>query len=360
MTADSIKRFTREKTRPVRAGGLRIGGGAPVSVQSMTNTDTRNIPETVRQINALQAAGCQLARLAVPDGEAAGAFGEIKKQTGIPLSADVHFDYRLALAAIKNGADKLRINPGNLGGEDKAREVALAAKAAGIPIRVGVNAGSLEKDILRKYGGPTAEALCESALKYISLLEKNNFYDIVVSVKASDVPLMVSACLLLAEKTDCPQHIGVTEAGTPYRGSVRSAAGIGTLLYAGVGDTVRVSLTGDPVREVICAKEILRAMGLLSFGASVISCPTCGRTEIDIAALAEKIEAFCDTITAPVKVAVMGCAVNGPGEAREADYGVSGGRGTGVLFKKGKVVKKVPEECLADALIEMVRSDLNL
>jgi (E)-4-hydroxy-3-methylbut-2-enyl-diphosphate synthase len=263
------------------------------------------------------------------------------------------------LEAIKNGADKLRINPGNIGSESSIKKVAEAAKAAGIPIRVGVNSGSLEKGLLARYGGVTAEALCESALSSTNILEKQNFYDIVVSIKASDVPTTVAACLMFAEKSEYPQHIGITEAGTPYRGAIRSAAGVGALLYAGVGDTVRVSLTGDPIDEIKCAREILQAMKIRAFGAKVVSCPTCGRTEIDLAKLAEKVEQYADTLDKPLTIAVMGCVVNGPGEAREADYGIAGGKGAGVLFQKGAVVKTVPEDMLFGELTSLIESGYN-
>lgn len=341
---------TRNQTKTVSVGGVPVGGGNPITIQSMTNTDTRNTAATIAQILQLEEAGCEIIRVAVLDMEAAAAIEAIKKAIHIPLVADVHFDYRLALASIQNGADKLRINPGNIGDAAKVRAVAAAAKTAGIPIRVGVNAGSLEKSLLQTYG-VTAEAVTESALRQIELLEDCGFYDMVIAVKASDVTLTLQAYRLLAEKTSYPLHVGITEAGTPYRGIIRSSVGVGAVLAMGLGDTVRVSLTGDPVEEVRCAKEILQSLKLRRFGVNFISCPTCGRTEIDLPKLAAKVEAFCDTLSQPITVAVMGCVVNGPGEAREADFGVAGGRGTGVIFRKGKVLRKVSEAELADALV---------
>lgn len=341
---------TRDKTRPVRAGDVWIGGGHPVTIQSMTNTDTRNIPATREQIKRLTEAGCEIVRVAVPDAEAADALREIKKAMTVPLVADIHFDYRLALTAIAHGVDKLRINPGNIGDASKVRQVAEAAKAAGIPIRIGVNGGSLEKDILQRDGGVTAHGLAESALRHIGMLENCGFYDIVISVKASEVPLLIEAHRLLAEQIEYPLHVGVTEAGMPSKGAIRSAVGIGAVLGMGLGDTIRVSLTGDPVEEVRCAKEILQAMKLRRFGVTVVSCPTCGRTEIDLISLAQQIESYCEDIETPLTVAVMGCVVNGPGEAREADVGIAGGRGVGILFRKGEIIKKLPESELAEAL----------
>jgi (E)-4-hydroxy-3-methylbut-2-enyl-diphosphate synthase len=336
-------------------GGIPIGGGNPVIIQSMTDTDTRDAAATIAQIKRLEAAGCEVVRVAVPDTEAAQAIPVIKKAIQIPLVADIHFDYRLALLAVKYGADKLRINPGNIGGKEKVKQVAQAAKAAGIPIRVGVNGGSLEKGLLKKYGGPSPRGLAESAFGHIALMESFGFYDLFVSLKATDIPLMVDAHRILAESCPYPLHIGLTEAGTPYKGALRSAAGIGALLAMGIGDTVRVSLTGDPVQEVLCAREIVQAMGLRRFGARVISCPACGRTEIDLTALAAKVEDFCQGIQTPLTVAVMGCAVNGPGEAREADIGVAGGKGEGVLFRKGVILGKVPESELEEAIKKEIR-----
>ncbi|MCL2398823.1 MAG: flavodoxin-dependent (E)-4-hydroxy-3-methylbut-2-enyl-diphosphate synthase [Defluviitaleaceae bacterium] len=353
--------YTRDQTKTIYVGGIPIGGGNPVTIQSMTNTDTRNISATRTQIQALADAGCEIVRVAVPDNESAEAFKEIKKLSPIPVVADIHFDYRLALAAIKNGADKLRINPGNIGGENNVRMVAEAAKSAGIPIRVGVNGGSLEKELLNKYGGVTAEALCESILRHVKMLESNSFYNIALAIKTSNVPLTLAAHRLLCEKLNYPLHIGITEAGTPYRGTIKSAVGIGALLAMGIGDTVRVSLTGDPIEEVRVAKEILQAFGLRSFGPKIISCPTCGRCKVDLAAIAQKVESFCDALNTPITVAVMGCVVNGPGEAREADLGLacgdvslSDGKVYGVIFQKGQIVEKVSEDQLAEALITRI------
>jgi (E)-4-hydroxy-3-methylbut-2-enyl-diphosphate synthase len=321
----------------------------------MTNTDTRDVAATVNQIKQLTEAGCEIVRVAVPDMEAASAIRLIKKEITIPLVADVHFDYRLALSAIEHGADKLRINPGNIGGKENIKQIVREAKNRRIPIRVGVNGGSLEKEILDKYGGLTAQGLAESALKQVSILEDLDFTDIVVSVKASGIPLMVEAHKLLA---DCPYplHLGLTEAGTPYRGAIRSAACLGALLGMGIGDTIRVSLTGNPLEEIKCAKEILQAMGLRQFGPKVVSCPGCGRTEIDLEDLANKVEKYCENISAPITVAVMGCVVNGPGEAREADIGIAGGKGVGVLFRKGEIVGKLKESELYDVIVREIGS----
>ena len=345
----------RDETRVVHIGGVPIGGGNPIVIQSMTNTDTRDVAATVAQIHALQAAGCEIVRVAVRDMEAAAAVKQIKKEISLPLVADVHFDYRLALESVKNGADKLRINPGNIGDGLRLQKVAEAAKAAEIPIRVGVNGGSLEKDIMAQYG-LTAEALAESALRNISMLEGYGFNNIVVSIKASNIPLMLGAHKILAQRMPYPLHIGLTEAGTPYKGAIRSAAGMGALLAMGIGDTLRVSLSGDPTHEIRCAKEILAAMGLRRFGPTVIACPTCGRTDIDLIGLAAQVEEKLELIEKPITVAVMGCVVNGPGEAREADVGVAGGRGVGVLFRKGEIVRKVAENEILEALLEMVDS----
>ena len=341
----------RGQTKIVNIGGVRVGGGEPVKIQSMTNTDTRDIAATVAQINALAEAGCEIVRVAVPDTEAAAAIREIKARIALPLVADIHFDYRLALAAVENGADKLRINPGNIGGESRLRLVAEAAKARGLPIRVGVNGGSLEKELLAKHGGVTAQGLAESALSNVNALEKCDFEDIVVSIKASNITLMLEAHKILAEKLPYPLHIGLTEAGTPYAGALRSAAGLGAILSLGLGDTLRVSLSGDPVQEISAAKEILAAMGLRRFGVTVIACPTCGRSDIDVAGLATRIEARLAHVTTPLTVAVMGCAVNGPGEARDADIGVAGGRGSAVLFKNGEVVWTVKEDEIEEVIV---------
>ncbi len=339
-------------TRQVRIGDRTIGGGSPVLIQSMTNTRTEDVEATVAQIDALTEAGCEIVRCAVPGPEAAAAIKEIRKRIRIPLVADIHFDYRLALQAVANGADKVRINPGNIGSEDAVRAVAQAAAAAGIPIRIGVNSGSLEKRLLEKHGGVTAEALVESALEQAELLEKHAFSDIVISIKASDVPLCVQAYERIAALTDHPLHIGITEAGTVREGTIKSAVGLGILLHEGIGDTLRVSLTGDPVEEVRTAKSILRAAGLRRGGVEVVSCPTCGRTQIDLISLAEQVTRMVEDMPLDIKVAVMGCAVNGPGEAREADIGIAGGKGEGLLIRRGEIVRKVPEDRLLDTLRE--------
>ncbi|MHB8918565.1 MAG: flavodoxin-dependent (E)-4-hydroxy-3-methylbut-2-enyl-diphosphate synthase [Desulfocucumaceae bacterium] len=344
----------RNRTRPVSVGGVLVGGGAPVSVQSMTNTDTRDVAATVAQIGRLAAAGCEIVRVAVPDQEAAGALESIKRQITIPLIADIHFDYRLALRAVESGVDGLRINPGNIGGRNKVLPVVEACRDRKITIRIGVNAGSLERDLQEKHGGPTAGAMVESALRHISILEELNYREIKVSLKASDVPLMISAYRLLAEKVDYPLHVGVTESGTIRSGTVKSAVGIGALLAMGLGDTIRVSLTGDPVHEVKVGWDILKALGLRSRGVELISCPTCGRTQIDIISIANRVEELLAGVERPLKVAVMGCVVNGPGEARHADVGIAGGRGEGLIFRKGLVLRKVPEDQLVDELMREV------
>lgn len=341
----------RKKTRPVSIGKIVIGGGAPVSVQSMTNTKTDHVGQTVEQIKKLSAAGCDIVRLAVPDMAAAKAIASIKEQVDVPLVADIHFDYRLALEAIEHGVDALRLNPGNIGDPSHVAIVVKAAKTRGIPIRIGVNAGSLDKRLLAKHGGtPTAEALVESALGHIRILEKLDFNDIKISLKAHDVPLTIKAYQLMAETVDYPLHLGITEAGTVHSGVIKSAVGIGALLAQGIGDTLRVSLTGDPVDEVKVGNEILKALGLRDYGPTLISCPTCGRCNINLAAIAHEVEDKLAGIEKPIKVAVMGCVVNGPGEAREADVGVAGGKGEGLLFRKGEIIKKIPENELVSAL----------
>lgn len=352
MTEMPIK---RRKSRRIYVGSVPIGDGAPVSVQSMTNTDTRDVRATVAQIKGLEDAGCEIVRLAVPDQDAAEALYRIKQEVTAPLIADIHFDYRLAVAAMKSGADGLRINPGNIGGRDRLEKVIQEAKTRDIPIRIGVNAGSLQKDILEKYGHPTPEAMAESALEHIGLFEEMDFTNIKISMKSSNVLNTIFAYRLLADKTDYPFHLGVTEAGTLISGTVKNALGIGMLLYEGIGDTMRVSLSRDPVEEVKVGYEILRSLDLRHRGPEIISCPTCGRTEIDLFSIVEAVEKGLQGITASPKVAVMGCVVNGPGEAREADIGVAGGRGQGVLFKKGEVVSKFPEEELAEVLIREVK-----
>ncbi len=344
----------RRKSLQVRVGPVLIGGGAPVVVQSMTNTDTRDVMATLSQIGALAAAGCEVVRLAVVDSQAAGTLKEIKAHSPLPLIADIHFDYRLALEALANGVDGLRLNPGNIGEAWKVKEVVKAAKERQIPIRIGVNAGSLEKELLAKYQGPSARGMAESALGHIRLLEDLDFRLIKVSLKASHVPLMIEAYRLLAGEVEYPLHLGVTEAGTVRSGTIKSAVGIGTLLAEGIGDTVRVSLTGDPAPEIGVAYEILKSLGLRQRGAEIVSCPTCGRCQINLAPLAEKVEERLQSVDKPLKVAVMGCVVNGPGEAREADIGIAGGNGVGLVFRKGEVVAKVPEGQLLETLFKYI------
>jgi len=347
-------RIERKKTRKIRIGDVYIGGDAPVAVQSMTNTDTRDVSATVDQIKRLEEAGCDIVRVAVPDSEAAEALKRIRKSIRIPLVADIHFDYRLALASIENGADKIRINPGNIGGTEKVRKVVEAAKARGIPIRIGVNSGSLEKHILAKYGAATPQAMADSAMGHVRMLEDLGFHDIVISLKASNVPVTIESYRLMSAMTDYPLHIGVTEAGTLFSGMVKSAAGIGCLLAEGIGDTLRVSLTGDPVEEVRVGIEILKALDLRRTGVELISCPTCGRTRIDLIKIANEVEKRLAGCSKPIKVAVMGCAVNGPGEAREADIGIAGGVGEALLFKKGRIIRKIPQERIVDELLEEI------
>lgn len=344
--------ITRKMTRQISIGNIKIGGGAPISVQSMTNTKTTDTEATVAQIQALKKAGCDIVRVAVPDMAAAENIANIKNQVDIPLIADIHFDYRLALKAIEQGIDALRINPGNIGSEDRVKAVVTAAKEKNIPIRIGVNAGSLDKKLLAKYGKVTPEALVESALEHIKILENLDFHDIKISLKAHDVPLTLAAYRLMSETVDYPLHLGITEAGTVNTGIIKSAVGIGALLAEGIGDTFRISLTGDPVNEVKVANEILKALGLKEYGPTLISCPTCGRCNIDLPSIAEKVERRLDGITKPIKVAVMGCVVNGPGEARDADIGIAGGKGEGLVFRKGEIINKVSEDKLVDALFE--------
>ncbi len=348
---DDANGIIRKKTRVVNIGNVAIGGDNPVAVQSMCNTKTSDVDATVKQILDLENEGCEIIRVAVPDMAAADAIKEIKKQIHIPLVADIHFDYRLALKAIENGVDKLRINPGNIGSEDRVKAVVEAAKEKGIPIRIGVNSGSLEKDILEKYGRVTPEGLVESALRHVRILEKLDFRDIVISIKASNIPFSIKTYSLLSNEVDYPLHVGITEAGTEWSGTIKSAAGIGAILAMGIGDTIRVSLTGDPLEEVRVGKAILKDMGLRKSGVEFVSCPTCGRTSIDLIGLAKKVEQRCKNVNKDIKVAVMGCAVNGPGEAREADIGIAGGNGYGLIFKKGEILKKLPEDQLLDALM---------
>ena len=342
----------REHTKTVRIGDREIGGGNPILIQSMTNTRTQDVQATVAQILDLERAGCEIVRCTVPDREAALALGEIKKQIHIPLVADIHFDYKMAVAAMENGADKIRINPGNIGSADKVRAVADVARERKIPIRVGVNSGSLERNLVEKYGGVTAEGIVESALDKVHMLEEMDFDNLVISIKSSDVMMSVKAHELLAARTNYPLHVGITEAGTVCSGNIKSAIGLGLILNGGIGDTVRVSLTGDPVEEIKSAKLILRTLGLRKGGIEVVSCPTCGRTRLDLLGLAWKVEKLVEDYPLDIKVAVMGCAVNGPGEAREADLGIAGGLGEGLLFKKGEILRKVPEEQLLEALKE--------
>ena len=341
-------------TRQIFVGGVPIGGGAPVTIQSMTNTRTDDVAATVVQIRRLAAAGCQIVRVAVPDLAAAKAVGAIKEQIDIPLVVDIHFDYKLALECVAAGCDKVRINPGNIGGEDRVRQVADACRQKGIPIRIGVNGGSLEKPILAKYGGVTPEALVESAFGHIRLLEKFDFTDICVSLKSSSVPVTMAAYRLMSEKSDYPLHLGVTETGTPRMGILKSAVGIGGLLVLGIGDTMRVSLSADPVEEVYAARDILKAAGVRKDGPELVACPTCGRTRIDLIGLANEVEERLKSVDKPITVAVMGCAVNGPGEASAADVGIAGGVGEGLLFRKGEIVKKVPQESLVDELFALI------
>lgn len=344
----------REHTKVITIGDRKIGGGNPIAIQSMTNTSTEDVTGSVEQIKRLEAAGCEIIRCTVPNLEAATAIREIKKQISIPLVADIHFDYKMAIAAIENGADKIRINPGNIGGTDKVRAVVAAAKERNIPIRVGVNSGSLEKRLVEKYGGVTAEGLVESALEKVAMIEGQSYDNLVISIKSSDVLMCVKAHEILAKKTNYPLHVGITESGTIISGNIKSSIGLGLILHQGIGDTIRVSLTGDPVEEIKSAKLILRTLGLRKGGIEVVSCPTCGRTKIDLIGLANQVENMVADIPLNLKVAVMGCAVNGPGEAKEADIGIAGGIGEGLLIKKGEIIRKVPEE----QLLEVLRAEL--
>lgn len=340
----------RDNTKVISIGDRKIGGGNPVLIQSMTNTKTEDVAATVAQIQRLTKAGCEIIRCAVPTMEAAKALGEIKKQISIPLVADIHFDYKLAIAAMENGADKIRINPGNIGSTERVKAVVAVAKERNVPIRVGVNSGSLEKPLIEKYGCVTAEGLVESALDKVHIIEEMGYDNLVISIKSSNVPMCIKAHQLIAEKTNYPLHVGITEAGTLYSGNIKSAVGLGAILSAGIGDTIRVSLTGAPEEEVKTAKMILKTLGLRKGGIEVVSCPTCGRTQIDLIGLANQVEDMIQDFELDIKVAVMGCVVNGPGEAKEADIGIAGGHGEGLLIKKGEIIKKVPEQDLLETL----------
>lgn len=350
--------FLRNNTRIIDVRGVKIGGGNPVTVQTMTNTDTKDIDATVRQINSFMEAGCDLVRIAVPNDESANALKEIRNQVNTPLIADIHFKYELAIKAVEAGVDKLRINPGNIVSKSQVRYIIKAASERKIPIRVGVNAGSLKKELLDRYGHPTPEALVESAIEEVDALDEMNFHDVCVSIKSSSVPDTLRAYTLFAEKRNNPLHVGITEAGTIEYGTIKSACGIGAILATGIGDTIRVSLTANPIIEVKTGTKILKAMGIRSYGAEVISCPTCGRTDIDIISMAEEVERRAESIKKPITIAVMGCVVNGPGEAREADYGIAGGKGFGMIFRKGAVMVKVPQENIVDELFAIIGCDL--
>lgn len=346
----------RKQKRIVNIGGVKIGGDNTVAIQSMCNTDTRDVKATVNQIHELENAGCEIIRVAVPDMVAAKAVADIKKQIHIPLVVDIHFDYRLALECMKNGADKVRINPGNIGDRDRVKQVVEMAKKREIPIRIGVNGGSLERELLQKYGGVTADALVESAMGHVAILDELNFNNVVVSIKISDVPKMLCAYRKFNEISDIPLHIGVTESGTLKGGTVKSAVGIGALLAEGIGDTMRVSLTANPVEEIYAAYDIQKVLGMRKTGAEIVSCPTCGRTQLDLISIANEVEKRAANIDKPIKIAVMGCAVNGPGEAREADIGIAGGKGEGLIFKKGEIIKKVPQDSLVDELMKEIET----
>ncbi|SHH42598.1 4-hydroxy-3-methylbut-2-en-1-yl diphosphate synthase [Clostridium collagenovorans DSM 3089] len=348
--------MNRKTTRKVKVGKISIGGDSPIAVQSMTNTDTRDVEATVKQILSLEKAKCDIVRCAVPDMEAAEAIKEIVKKVSIPVVADIHFDYKLALKSIENGVSAIRINPGNIGSKDRIEAVVKACKEKNIPIRIGVNSGSLEKEILEKYGRVTSEALVESALKHVEILEELGFFDIVISIKSSDVYQTIESYRLLSEKVDYPLHIGVTEAGTIFAGTIKSSVGIGTLVAEGIGDTLRVSLTGDVIDEIKVGREILKSLGHINEGIKFVSCPTCGRTEINLIKIAEEVEERLKDMDKDIKVAVMGCIVNGPGEAKEADIGIAGGKGQGLIFKKGEIVKKVKEEDLVEELIKEIEN----
>lgn len=346
----------RKETRKIKVGNIFVGGDYKVSVQSMTNTDTKDVESTVKQIKELEKAGCDIVRCAVLDMNSAKAIKDIVKEISIPLVADIHFDYRLALESIKSGVSAIRINPGNIGSRDRVEAVVNACKEKSIPIRIGVNSGSLSKELLKKYGKPTAEALVESALEHVKILEELDFHDIVISLKSSNIQTMIDSYRIASSKINYPLHLGVTEAGTPWRGTIKSSIGIGTLLAEGIGDTIRVSLTGDPVEEIKVGREILKNFGYIKEGIEFISCPTCGRTQIDLIKIAKEVEERLSDCTKNIKVAVMGCVVNGPGEAREADIGIAGGKGEGLIFRKGEIIKKVKEDILVEELIKIVET----
>lgn len=347
--------FTRKYTKEVTVGNIKIGGNNLISIQSMCNTDTRDYKKTIAQIKNLEEEGCEIIRVAVPDLQAAESIKKIKDNINIPLVADIHFDYRLALECIKNGVDKIRLNPGNIGNKDRIKQVIDLAKERNVPIRIGVNSGSLEKDILKKYGAVTPDGLVESALRHVRIIEDFDYNNIIVSIKSSNVPSTIQSYISLSNKIDYPLHLGITEAGTVWCGSIKSSVGVGAILGMGIGDTIRISLTGDPLEEVRVAKEILKSLELRKFGIEFISCPTCGRTEVDLIKIANQVEQACKKINKDIKVAVMGCIVNGPGEAREADIGIAGGDGYGIIFKKGVVIKKVEESKLVEELMLLIQ-----
>ena len=344
----------RKKTKKIKLGNIYVGGDSPITVQSMTNTDTRDAISTINQINRLEEAKCDIIRIAVPDMEAAGVIKEIKAKVKIPIVADIHYDYRLALKSIENGVDAVRINPGNIGSQEKVKAVVDAAKYNGVPIRIGVNSGSLDKRLLEKYNHVSSKALVESAMEHVKILEGLNFFDIAISIKSSDVVMMIESYRLISEMVDYPLHLGVTEAGPIMKGTIKSSIGIGALLAEGIGDTIRVSLTGDPIEEVKVGREILKSMGYIKEGIDIVSCPTCGRCQIDLFSIVNQAEERLKGNNKNIKIAIMGCAVNGPGEAREADIGIAGGKGEGLIFKKGKIIKKVPEDKLLDELIREI------
>lgn len=352
MTLDSF--IKRKKTKKIKVGNICIGGNAPITVQSMTNTDTRDVFATLKQIKELEEGNCDIVRVAVLDAEASNALTQIKKHVKIPLVADIHFDYRLAISAMENGADKIRLNPGNIGDRERVKKVVKVAKERQIPIRIGVNSGSLEKEVINRYGGPTPEAMVESALNHAKILEEENFYDIILSLKASNVPMTIAAYRIISQKSNYPLHLGITEAGTVNGGTIKSSIGIGCLLVEGIGDTIRVSLTGKPINEVRVGNSILKSLEIKKKGIDFVSCPTCGRCRIDLIDIANEVEKRLYNVNKDIKVAIMGCEVNGPGEAKEADIGIAGGKNEAILFKKGKIIRKIPQEKIVDELIEEI------